>query len=189
MKKLIISLTLIITLLFPTIIFAQNNDSNLSTTTNYFDIKLAREGQSGWNKAVTYKVYVTPKIDSKRTQIIWDAPTAITINPKHQEFVDMYQGQTYSFKATVQASRAGNYEISVNLIAWQHDTNYTNSVSDIITFNSDLLAVPIDPGYTYGVIAKYLVFAGVGALFIWGLIYFGKKGMKPLKEWLTPPTK
>jgi hypothetical protein len=99
----------------------------------------------------------------------------------------MYKGQTYTFKATIKTNRSGNYEISVNLIAWQHDTNYTNSVSDIITFNNDLLALPIDPGYTYGVIAKYLVFVSIGALAIWAMIYFGKKGFKSLKEWLTPP--
>jgi uncharacterized membrane protein len=187
MKKILICLSIFFFILLPSSVFAQEDQSNLSTTTQYFDITLVREGQSAFNKAVTYTVYVTPKIDSSRTQITWDAPVSIDINPKHKEFIDMYRDQTYSFKASIKAKREGSYEISVNLIAWQHDTNYTNSVSDIITFNSNLLAVPVGPSYTYSLIAKYLLIALVIVFIVWALYIYGKKGLKSFKDWLTPP--
>jgi hypothetical protein len=188
MKKIIlITIAFVLTLLLPTAVVAQDEQGNNSTTTKYFNISVLREGQSALNKSVKYTIYVTPKIDSPETQILWDAPTAIDINPKHKEFVDMYRGETYSFIARVKASKAGTYEISVNLIAWQHDTNYTNSVSDIVTFNEDLLAIPIAPGYTYGQIAKYLIIALLIGGAAWGVIIYSKKGAKIFKRWITPP--
>lgn len=162
-------------------------EDNLTIDTRYFEIELVREGQSAWNKAVTYMIYVTPKIDSKRTQIIWDTPTVIDVKPRHPEFVDLYKGETYSFKARIFSERAGTYEITVNIIAWQHDTNYTNSVSDIITFDDDLLAQPLDSGYTFGVIVKILVILSVIGLVIFLLVRFGRKGFVTFKHWLTPP--
>jgi len=187
MKKLLLVLLIFLITIFPTLVLAQEEESQISTATKYFDIKIQREKQSVWNKAVTYVVYVTPKIDSKKTQIIWDAPTNIEIVPKHAEFVDMYKDQTYTFKSKVKTDRSGSYEITVNLIAWQHDTNYTNSVSDIITFNQNLLATPIDQSYTYNLIGKYLIIALVVGLLIWGGVFMGKKGLKSMKKWLTPP--
>jgi hypothetical protein len=187
MKKLLILLITTISLLSPTLLFAQEEVEELTESTRYFDIKMVRGAQSAFNKAVTYTVYITPKIDSAKTQILWDAPTAIDIKPRHSEFVDMYRGQTYTIKAKVKAKREGKYEVSLNLIAWQHDTNYTNSVSDIITFNEDLLAIPIDPSYTYSLIAKYLIIALVLGIIIWLSIRYGKKGLILLKRWATPP--
>jgi hypothetical protein len=186
MKKFLLLLTFLF-LLLPSFVFAQE-DSNISTSTQYFEINMVQDGQSAWNKAVIYTIYVTPKIDSKRTQILWDAPTSIDVNPRHKEFLDMYRGETYSFKAAFKPSKPGSYEISVNLIAWQHDTNYTNSVSDIVTFNQDLLAVPVEASYTYGLIAKYLIILLLIAGSVWVGVIFGKKGVKKLKKWLTPPT-
>lgn len=187
MKKFSILLLLIFTLAFPAICLAQEKSEN-STTTKYFDIELIRDGQSAWNKAVTYTVHVTPKIDSTRTQILWDAPFSVEINPRHKEFVDMYRGETYTFKANVKAKRPGSYEITVNLIAWQHDTNYTNSLSDIVTFDNDLLVVPRESNYIYSLIGKYLIIAVASGLTIWGIVVYGKNGIKALKKWLTPPT-
>lgn len=186
MKKTVILLIILFTLLFPTTLL-RAQEENLSTSTQYFEIKMERTGQSAWNKAVTYTVYVTPKIDSPKTQILWDAPASVEVNPRHNDFMDMYRGQTYTLQGKVKAKRAGNFEISVNLIAWQHDTNYTNSVSDIITFNQDLLAVPVDPNYSYKLIGKYLIIALVVGVVTWGVILYSKKGMKIFKKWITPP--
>jgi hypothetical protein len=187
MKKLIIYtlLSILFLPLFSLSSFAQEDNSQ--TETQYFDISIQKEGQSAFNKAITYTVYVTPKIDSTRTQIIWDAPSLVEIRPKHDEFVDMYIGQTYSFKANIIPLREGTCEISVNLIAWQHDTNYTNSVSDILTINTDLLSVPIEPSYTYGNIAKILIIVLICIGAIFGGVLLFKKGLKAFKKWITPP--
>ncbi len=187
MKKLstiLLSVLLLTTFLSGT--YAEEDD--LTTDTKYFDITMERTGQSAWNKAVTYVITVTPKTDSPKTQILWNAPTLIEITPKHDEFVDLYMGQTYSFEATLIPKREGSYSISVNLIAWQHDTNYTNSVSDLITFDDSLIAQPVDPGYTFGNIAKILIFTLLAGLGTWGIVILLKKGLKALTKWLTPPS-
>lgn len=187
MKKLstlLLSIFLLTTFLSGT--YAQ--EDNLTTDTKYFDITMERTGQSAWNKAVTYVITVTPKKDSPKTQILWNAPTLIGITPKHEEFVDLYMEETYSFKAILEPKREGSYTISVNLIAWQHDTNYTNSVSDLITFDSDLIAQPVDPGYTFGNIAKILTIVLLSGLGVWGLVILLKKSLKALVKWLTPPS-
>ncbi|MDD2270073.1 MAG: hypothetical protein PHG60_00585 [Candidatus Dojkabacteria bacterium] len=187
MKKLILTLTIFIATLLPYAVLAQEQEQTASATTKYFNITMLRGEQSAWDKSVTYELIVTPKIDSPRTQILWDAPTNIKINPKHKEFIDMYNGETYTFKSKVKTDQSGNYEINVNLIAWQHDTNYANSVSDIITFNEDLLAMPIAENYTYSLIGKYLVIALLLGLVIWGGVILSKKGVESMKKWLTPP--
>ena len=189
MKKLIILLILLISLTTPLFILAQGEveEKQLTTNTQYFDITMERIGQSAWNKAVTYEIYVTPKLDSPQTQIVWDSSSAIDITPKHNEFVDLYKNQTYTFRAKVKTKRSGNYEITANLIAWKHDTNYTSTVSDIITFDQNFLAQPLDPSYNFNLIAKYLIILLPFGAFIFALIVYGKKGMKKLKIWLTPP--
>jgi hypothetical protein len=184
MKKFLLLLAIILLLPINTVL-AQ--ESNLTNETQYFDITLERGEQSAFGKGVTYTVYVTPKMDSKRTQILWDAPTAIRINERHQEFVDMYEGQTYSFKAVVKTTLEGSYEVSVNLIAWQYDTNYTNSVSDIITFDENLVKVPVDPGYTTGSIAKILIIIILCIASVFGILWLSKKGFREFKKWITPP--
>ena len=188
MKKILLTTVILLSLLITNTVPLYAQESSLTTDTQYFEISMERVSQSAWNKTVTYTIYVTPKIDSPRTQIIWDAPTLVEINPKHEEFVDLYNGETYSFNTTIKAKQEGSYELSVNLIAWQHDTNYTNSVSDIITFDSNLLAQPIEPSYTYGNIAKILIIVFLSGLGVWGMVVLSKKGFNSFKKWITPPT-
>lgn len=180
-----IVLLLILLLLPLSIVEAQ--EGTLTNETQYFDITLERGEQSAFGKGVTYTVYVTPKMDSKRTQILWDAPTAISIREKHPEFVDMYEGETYSFRAVVKTSLKGSYEVSVNLIAWQYDTNYTNSVSDIITFDENFVTVPIDAAYTTGSIAKILLIILLSIGIVFGIVWVSKKVFNSFKKWITPP--
>jgi len=189
MKNILLVLQLLTVLLVPSsVIFAQEQELSTETSTQYFDLSITRDIQSAWNKSVPYTVNITPKIDSERTQILWDAPTAISVTPKHSEFVDLTQGQTYTFKANIKPEKSGSYEISVNVISWQHDTNYTNSVSDLITFDSDLQISPQDANYIYAVLTKYLIIIALIGLLTWGIVIFSKKGIKSLKTWLTPPT-
>ena len=62
MKKIQLLILLLIVIFTPLSSYAQDNDSNLTTTTKYFDITMERGGQAAWNKAVTYYIYVTPKM-------------------------------------------------------------------------------------------------------------------------------
>ena len=188
MKKMLIVLQILLILLIPSFkVFAQEEEVVTKTSTQYFDLSITRGIQSAWNNSVVYTITITPKIDSEKTQILWDAPTALKITPRHNEFVNLMRDQSYTFKANVKPQRSGSYEVSVNVISWQHDVNYTNSVSDIITFDSNLHVTPQDQNYIYGVIVKYLVVAILIGLLGWAITIFSKKGIESLKKWLTPP--
>ena len=189
MKKLLILLQILTILLIPfSTLFAQEEDVTTETSTQYFELSISKDMQSAWNNSVIYTVTITPKIDSEKTQILWDAPTAVEITPKHSEFVNLTRDQTYTFKANVKPERSGSYEVSVNIISWQHDTNYTNSVTDIITFDSNLHITPQDTNFVYAILVKYLIIFLFLGLLTWGGVFFAKKGFKSLKKWLTPPT-
>jgi hypothetical protein len=189
MKKFfLVIITLFISLIPSTFVLAQEEEITTKTSTQYFDLAITRGMQSAWDNSVKYTVTITPKIDSEKTQILWDAPTAIDITPKHSDFVNLTRDQTYTLSAKVKPERAGSYEISVNVISWQHDTNYTNSVNDLITFDSNLHITPQDASYIYAVLVKYLIILVLICLLTWGVIFFAKKGFKSLKKWLTPPT-
>ncbi|MDD3474972.1 MAG: hypothetical protein PHP08_03710 [Candidatus Dojkabacteria bacterium] len=187
MKKLLLLLQIILLTSLPISTIYAEEETTREVTTQYFNLSISKGLQSAWDKSITYTVTITPQIDSEETQILWDAPTAIDITPRHSEFVDLTRGETYTFNAKVRPERSGSYEISVNVISWQHDTNYTNSVSDIITFDSNLLVSPQDPNYIYAILVKYLIIFVFVGLLTWGVIFFSKKGLKSLKKWLTPP--
>ena len=49
-------------------------------SSKYFDLKLERKPQSGFNKHVRYILTIYPHIDSKRTQILWNVPLLLKLN-------------------------------------------------------------------------------------------------------------
>ncbi len=153
----------------------------------YFDLELIRGTQNPLNREIPFTIRITPKLDSPKTQILWDIPIVFTLKTKHSEFVSLEQGKTYSYSATIKPQREGSYNIVVNVISWQHDTNKTNSVRDTLTLNRGLTVQPADPQYTLMVlliIAGVLILSGIS---IFVLVKVVKKSITKLKKWLTPP--
>jgi len=156
-------------------------------SSKYFDLKLERKPQSGFNKHVRYILTIYPHIDSKRTQILWNVPSSLKIKPKHNEFINLKKGETYILKADIEPTKAGVFDFSVSALAWEHDTNYTNVVSEKIEFDSNLILQPVSSEYKWINILKYvlIVLAFVGAVF--GLLKLFSKLSPKIKAWLTPP--
>lgn len=158
-----------------------------STTNRYFDLTLERKHQTPFGKYVPYELTITPHIDSPRTQILWNTPSTLESRPRHAEFVSLKSGETYIFKGRVKPLRAGVIDFSVSVISWQHDTNYTNSITDTIVFNNNLVLQPVSTYYQLLNILKYFLvalgFAGAVAL----VIIIVKKNVPKAKRWLTPP--
>jgi len=153
----------------------------------YFDLELIRGTQNPLNREIPFTIRITPKLDSPKTQILWDIPIVFTLKTKHSEFVSLEQGKTYSYSATIKPQREGSYNIVVNVISWQHDTNKTNSVRDTLTLNRGLTVQPVDPQYTLMVlliVAGVLILSGIS---IFVLVKVVKKSITKLKKWLTPP--
>ena len=163
-------------------------DENTSMATNkYFDLTLSEGVQSPLNKNITYTLTVVPHLTSSKVQIIWDSSSTIKISPKHTEFVSMTDGEEYTFKATIKPSASGTYKINVSIIAWQYDTNYTNTVNNSLTLSSGLVSQPVTIEYIILVVIEILIIIATAALAIWGGIEISKKLLRKTKNWLTPP--
>lgn len=196
MKKIPLLISIFILLVIPfSSIYAQEtstetqiNENTTKTTNKYFDLTLTEGLQSPLDKSITYTLVIVPHIDSSKTQIIWDTSSTIKITPRHAEFVNLVQNQQYTYKATVKPTTSGTYNINVTVIAWQYDTNYTNTVNNSLTLSKGLVSLPITPEYTILVVIEILVFLGISALAIFGGIEIAKKYIKKTKVWLTPPS-
>ena len=183
MKRIITAIITII-VLPASIALAQSNsdvvpvDEQTSITTaspsvtensdKYFNLELTRESQSAFNKRITYILTVTPTIDSPKTQILWDVPTTFKVYPKHNEFVNLTEGQQYTFKASISPQKEGTYDITANVTSWQTKANSTNSISSPITIGKNLLVQPVDSAYTVSLmLVVVLVIAFAGGLIFW----------------------
>ncbi len=163
-------------------------DSEPIVTNQYFDIKLIRGGQSAFTRKVTYTVEITPHLDSPKTQILWNAPATLEIAPKHKEFISMNKDTTYTIKGLIKPKKGGVYPITVSATSWQHDTNYTNSASDDVTFDKSLKLQPVSQSYIIGNILKFPLILILGAGLILAAIKTVRKYSPAAKKWLTPPT-
>ncbi len=185
MKKIF----LIIVLLFlPFNLFAQEEDVALQQGNQYFDLKLTQVSQSVLNKSIKYSLEVTPLKDSAKTQILWETPLSFTVNPKHEDFVSVSVGQTYIYEAIVYPTRSGVYEITASVIAWEYDTNYTNTTSQTLTLSDSLVSQPVTSDYQIGIILLTVFIILISGLAIWGAIKLTKLVMIRTKRWLTPPS-
>ncbi len=190
-KKLKVLLVLGTFLLLPFYAFAQEKVLDTEKTlpvTRYFDLKLEHSPQSPFGKTVTFTLYVTPLIDSPKTEILWSSSEALTLTPKHNRFIAMEKGKTYTLKGTLKPKSGGIFNVGASVISWQHDTNYTNSVNETVNFDRDLILQPVSVEYTTSLVLMYigiLLIIGVGIFFI---IKLAKKGSEKAKKWLTPPT-
>lgn len=166
----------------------EDEDNNTVKSTNsYFELELKRGVQNPLNKKIPLTLYITPKIDSPKTQILWNVPTTFSKDINHNEFVDLNRDQTYSYSIDVKPERTGSYGVSVSVISWQFDTNLTNTVSSTITLNKSLIVQPIDPEFTLISLILVLAFLLVSGIGTFLLVKVSKKLLVKLKIWLTPP--
>ncbi len=202
MKKII--LAVFITLLTSTTLFAQEEipeeiDSTaeievdeekktVKSSNKYFDLELHIGSQKSLSKKIPVTLFITPQIDSSKTQILWNIPTTFDIEKGHSEFVSLTQGVTYSYNVFLTPKREGRYNVSVNVIAWQYDTNKSNSVGQNIELNKSLVVQPTSTGYIGGLLAFIAGILAVSVLFVLLIIKGVKILTKKAKGWLTPPT-
>lgn len=164
------------------------DENTWSSTNRYFDLTLERKPQSPFGKNVPYILTVTPHLDSPRTQILWNTPTSLVANPKHREFVDLERGQTYTFEGSIKPLKAGTYDFSISVISWQHDTNYTNTIKDNVTFNETLVLQPVSSQYQTLNTIRYILIALAFIMLVVLTIFIGRSYMQKAKKWLTPPS-
>ncbi len=163
------------------------DENQTKVTTKFFDLLLIRKNQSAIFGYVPYELQITPHLDSSKTQILWYVPTTLTVSPKHNEFISMEGGKTYTVRANIKPLREGSYEITASVISWQHDTNYANTINDTLTFDESLVLQPSSTQYKVMSVVKYilLVIAIIGACF--GISKIIKKFMPQIRQWFTPP--
>lgn len=164
------------------------SETEKKVTSQYFDILLVRGNQSAFTGKVTYTAQITAHIDSPRTQIEWSVPNSLKIPDSQKEkWVGMKKDSTHTVKVSVKAERSGVYPITVTVNSWQHNTNYTNSASDDMTFDKALVLQPTSSSYVVGNIGKYLSILLVAIVAVFVAIRTVKKFSPKAKKWLTPP--
>ena len=159
----------------------------VTSKNNYFELELIRGTQSALTKNIPYTLYITPKIDSQKTQILWEAPSTLLVKSSHKEFVNLNKDETYKFKINIDPQRAGTYEISASVISWQYDTNYTNSISSTVTLSENLVVQPVDSEYSVSIMLIVALVVILLAIGVFVLYKVSGKLIKRLKLWLTPP--
>ena len=167
---------------------SQDTDSSLSITNNdYFQLEIIRKAQSPFNKKIPFEIVITPKIDSPKTQIIWSTPSVFTVEKEHSEFVSLQKDNTYTYTAKLKPNKEGTYNISVNVVSWQFNSNKSASVEYNITINKSLAVQPKDSMYVVTLLLFVLGILGVSALAVYLIIKAIKVLIKKAKIWLTPP--
>jgi len=169
-------------------VITENTEKKTVTSTNkYFELELVRGTQNPLTKNVPFTLYITPKIDSERTQIIWEVPSTLDAKSSHRDFVNLQKDQTYKFNVNIKPQREGSYDVTANVIAWEHNTNYTNSVSSTITLSENLVVQPVDSEYSVSIMLMFVI--GLIILVAGGFFAYksSDKVIKRLKIWLTPP--
>lgn len=195
MKKIL--LTLLAFLLLSGVALAQQSDNiendlvidtNTSeTSSQYFNIELKKGVQNPITKKIPFKIVITPKINSSKTQILWNVPTVFTVTKNHSEFVSLIRDQTYTYSALLKPNKEGSYNISVNVVSWQTDSNKSNSADTNITLNKSLIVSPIETMYIVYIFLIVLLVAGIATLIIFLLSKGIKLLVKKAKIWFTPP--
>lgn len=165
----------------------EEKEKTTISTNKYFELELIRGTQNPLTKSIPYTLYITPKIESEETQILWSVPSTLIAKPSHKEFQTLQKDQTYSFKVNVSPQREGSYEVTANIVSWQHDINYTNSVSSTVELSKNLVVQPVDSEYTLSILL--LTFGGLILLGMGGFFAYkaSDKLIKKMKNWLTPP--
>lgn len=169
-------------------IVTENTEKKTVTSTNkYFELELVRSTQNPLTKNIPFTLYITPKIDSDRTQIIWEVPSTLEARASHREFINLQKDQIYKFNVSIKPLREGSYDVTANVIAWEHNTNYTNSISYTITLSENLVVQPVDSEYSVSIILMFVI--GLIILIAAGFFVYksSDKVIKRLKIWLTPP--
>lgn len=166
----------------------QVDDSTTKAVNKYFDLTLTQDLQSPLDKSITYTLTVVPHLDSAKTQMIWNnSSSSLTVTPRTKGFVSMTAEQTYTYKAVVKPTTSGTFTISVSVISWQYDTNYTNSVENTLVLNSGLVSQPMGTAYLILLVVEVLVIIGILLFAGWGIKKLVKRYRKAAKDWLTPP--
>lgn len=196
MKKILLLLTIL--LIFPIsksnaqvtpeeVSVVDTQTESVDSFERYFDLELTRESQSAINKSITYILTITPKIDSPKTQIVWDVPSTFKVTPKHNDFVNLSKDQTYTFKAVVFPKKEGTYDVTANVTSWQSKGNFTNSTSSTVELNKGLVVQPVDSGYTIGILLLVVSIIAASVIVLIVLKKSSSKILGRIKIWLTPP--
>lgn len=162
-----------------------NNDVVTDGVSSLFEIETAVGTQSVLSGTVPVYVYVKPKIDSTRAQLVWFVPRGLKAVTETEKWFSMEEdvGQTFMLEVEPQAS--GKYEIIVDVTAWRYDTNYVGTAKIDLEIDESLHVTPITGDYRRNQILLVVggIVGGAGAAF--GLYFLGKFGYRKFKEWLA----
>ncbi len=175
-------LTLISFLLFlPNTLFAQEGSID-----QYFKVEYDIGRQSVWNNSIPINIYIKPREDYNRVEITFNESSMTEVRYKGPQYFPVQKNETYKVQARIYPKERGSHFVSINAIAWEHNTNYTSTASALIEIDENLQIVPQTTMYKILRVLKFLfitsIIVGIGVA-----TYFTvKKNMKKIKKWFEP---
>ena len=183
MKKLVVTiLSLLILISGTSLVKAQD-----SATTNPVQAEYSVGTQSVWNGKIPVTVKFRTTMNSDYVDVTWDTPYGVDVSSNKTKFLNVVANQTYVYTGYITPSKAGEYSLSFNVIAWQYNTNYTTSSAINLKISNKLLVDPLPANYTAMMVLKYAIFVIGGGLLVFALYIVIKKFSKIFVKWLRPP--
>lgn len=186
-KKIILTILIFGLCLFPQKIFSQESTTPTTfSNSQYFNVNYEIGRQSVWNKAIPINIYITPVSDYGRVEITFDYGSMTEIKYTDKQYFPVKAGKTYQVQGKLYPKEQGLHHITINAIAWEHNTNYTSSTSTSVSVDENLEIIPQTQEYKILNVLKYvfiiLVILGIIAItyFLW------KKNTVKIKKWLEP---
>ena len=185
MNKKIIIISLLSLCLFTT----SYNTSNYAEETNnsqYFKVDYEIGRQSVWTNAIPINVYIIPKADYNRVEITFSHGSMTNVKYKGSQYFPVKSGETYKTQGKIYPKEKGPHHITINAIAWEHNTNYTSSSSASIYVDENLKIVPQTQTYKILNVLKYFFITAVIIGLAIGTYFLLKKNLLKIKKWLEP---
>lgn len=150
-----------------------------------FNIETKIGTQKVIGNAIPLIVTITPTIDSKKAQVVWDVPRNLDTENDTERWYTMVKGVPRSFSIEVTPKKAGRYVVVVDVTAWRYDTNYVGSSEIELVIDDELHISPAQEEYQRNrltLIIELAIGIVIGAIVLFLLIKFA---YEKYRQWMS----
>lgn len=152
----------------------------------YFNVEYTVGRQSVWTGAIPIDIYIEPLSNFRRVEVSFDHSSMVDMSYSGPQFFPVEAGETYKVRARIHPKEPGIHHITVNAIAWEHDTNYTTSFSKNVEVDERLQIIPQTQAFKILNFLKIVLIILVIIGTIAGIYFLIMKNMDKIKNWFEP---
>ncbi len=152
----------------------------------FFQVSYDLGRQSVWNNSIPINVYITPREDYNRVEVTFNHSSMVEHKYTGPQYFAVKKGQIYKVTGKIYPKEKGLHKITINAISWEHNANYTSSVSATVDIDENLQIIPQTQAYKIFNILKILLIIVIiiGIVVVAYLLI--KKNLQKIKDWLEP---